>query len=271
MLWAAMVFFLVAIMAARLSRLNVALIASNDRDWRGAVSAGSRALARCLPADTAWRAAVRGRIFSAWNMLAYGVGIVLALWLDRMERCAPSRPRLSQPVETARSDAIPARCGALIPCAHPSRPRRPSSISASAISLPAIGLDIERGDDVVADQDRQREITEAPLLLWHIGFETVLVIEEQMRSACAGSPADRTARGCAPVRKLRRGHSQVSPVRPNAPACRRLRARPAPAPCGGPGPRSSAGSPPCAAHRGDRSNPGSRGPARAARGRADRR
>ena len=25
-----------------------------------------------------------GRVFSVWNMLAYGVGIVLAIWLDRL-------------------------------------------------------------------------------------------------------------------------------------------------------------------------------------------
>jgi hypothetical protein len=53
-----------------------------DRGCRGTISAGACALARCLPADTA-RRIVAGPHFLAWNMLAYGVGIALAVWLDR--------------------------------------------------------------------------------------------------------------------------------------------------------------------------------------------
>src|SRR5437016_2769846 len=44
-----------------------------------------------------------------------------------------------------------------------------------------VGLEIERGDDVLADQDRQREIAELAFLLRHIGLEAMLVVEEQMR------------------------------------------------------------------------------------------
>src|SRR5882672_5055710 len=44
-----------------------------------------------------------------------------------------------------------------------------------------VGLEIERGDDVAADQDRQREIAELAFLLRHISLEAVLVVEEQMR------------------------------------------------------------------------------------------
>src|ERR1700694_3793599 len=44
----------------------------------------------------------------------------------------------------------------------------------------AIGLEIERGDNVVADQNRQREIAEAPLFLGEIGLEAMFVIEKQV-------------------------------------------------------------------------------------------
>jgi hypothetical protein len=82
LLWAAMVFFLVAMVASHLSRLNVALISA-------AIAVGVE-LFRLVHAP--WLDAFRltlagalllGRIFSPWNMLAYGVGIVLAVWLDR--------------------------------------------------------------------------------------------------------------------------------------------------------------------------------------------
>src|SRR6476661_2838093 len=43
----------------------------------------------------------------------------------------------------------------------------------------AVGLEIDRRDDVFADQDRQREIAEQALFLRQIGLETVAVIEEQ--------------------------------------------------------------------------------------------
>jgi hypothetical protein len=82
LLWAAMVFFLVAIAASRSSRLSVVLIS-------GAIAVGVE-LFRLV--HTPWLDAFRltlpgalllGRIFSPWNMLAYGVGIALAVGLDR--------------------------------------------------------------------------------------------------------------------------------------------------------------------------------------------
>jgi hypothetical protein len=82
MLWGTMVLFLVAIAAPHLSRPRIALIAA--------------AIAVCvelfrlvhIPWLDAFRltlagALLLGRIFSAWDMLAYGAGIALGLWLDR--------------------------------------------------------------------------------------------------------------------------------------------------------------------------------------------
>src|SRR5579863_5493218 len=48
-------------------------------------------------------------------------------------------------------------------------------------SVLPVGLEIERGHDSVPDQNRQREIAEAPLLLRHIGFEKMLITEDQLR------------------------------------------------------------------------------------------
>jgi Protein of unknown function (DUF2809) len=82
LLWAAMVFFLVAMAASHRSRLSAALIAAS-------IAVGVE-LFRLVHAP--WLDAFRltlagalllGRIFSPWNMLAYGVGIVLAMGLDR--------------------------------------------------------------------------------------------------------------------------------------------------------------------------------------------
>jgi hypothetical protein len=82
-LWAAMVFVLVAMAASHASRLNVALISA-------AIAVGVE-LFRLVHAP--WLDAFRltlpgalllGRIFSPWNMLAYGIGIILAIGLDRM-------------------------------------------------------------------------------------------------------------------------------------------------------------------------------------------
>jgi hypothetical protein len=81
MLWATMVFFLVAMAARTRSRWSVALI--------------SAAIAVCVElfrlVHTPWLddfrmtmagALLLGRIFSAWDLLAYGVGIVLGMLLD---------------------------------------------------------------------------------------------------------------------------------------------------------------------------------------------
>ena len=82
-LWAAMVYFLVAMAAPRESRLSIALISA-------AIAVGVE-LFRLIHAP--WLDALRltllgalllGRIFSAWNMLAYGVGIIFAVGLDGM-------------------------------------------------------------------------------------------------------------------------------------------------------------------------------------------
>jgi hypothetical protein len=83
LLWAAMVFFLVAMAASHWSRLSIALISA-------AIAVGVE-LFRLV--HTPWLDAFRltlpgalllGRIFSAWNMLAYGVGIIFAVVLDRL-------------------------------------------------------------------------------------------------------------------------------------------------------------------------------------------
>jgi hypothetical protein len=83
MLWAMMVFFAVTIAASHLSRQNVALISA-------AIAIGVEFF-RLVHAP--WLDAFRltlagalllGRIFSLWNLLAYGVGIVLGIWLDRL-------------------------------------------------------------------------------------------------------------------------------------------------------------------------------------------
>ena len=81
-LWGTMVFFLVAMAASNLSRRRIALI--------------SAAIAICVElfrlVHAPWLDAFRltlagalllGRIFSAWDMLAYGVGIVLGMLLDQ--------------------------------------------------------------------------------------------------------------------------------------------------------------------------------------------
>lgn len=92
MLWGAMVFFLAAIAASRLSRPNIALVS--------AVIAVCVELFRLVHAP--WLDAFRltmagalllGRIFSPWNMLAYGIGIMLAMLLDRLASPPPGQLR----------------------------------------------------------------------------------------------------------------------------------------------------------------------------------
>jgi Protein of unknown function (DUF2809) len=82
-LWGTMVFFLVAIAASRLSRRSVALISAS-------IAVGVE-LFRLVHAP--WLDALRltvagalllGRVFSAWNMLAYGFGIAFGMLLDRL-------------------------------------------------------------------------------------------------------------------------------------------------------------------------------------------
>ena len=83
MLWGSMVFFLVAMGASRLSRPRIALIAA-------AIAIGVE-LFRLVhfPWLDAFRltlpgALLLGRIFSGWNIVAYGVGIGLGILLDRL-------------------------------------------------------------------------------------------------------------------------------------------------------------------------------------------
>jgi hypothetical protein len=92
LLWGTMVFFLVAMAASARSRSSVALI--------------SAAIAICVElfrlVHSPWLDAFRltmagalllGRIFSAWNLLAYGVGIGLAMLLDRLAMAAFTKAR----------------------------------------------------------------------------------------------------------------------------------------------------------------------------------
>jgi hypothetical protein len=81
-LWGTMVFFLMAMAASHLSRPRIALIAA-------AIAIGVE-LFRLVhfPWLDAFRltmpgALLLGRIFSMWNMLAYGVGIAIGIGLDR--------------------------------------------------------------------------------------------------------------------------------------------------------------------------------------------
>ena len=94
MLWGTMVLFLVAIAAPGQSRWRMALI--------------SALLAVCVElfrlVHTPWLddfrlttagALLLGRVFSPWNMLAYGVGIMLGMILDRLGTSAFTTTRLS--------------------------------------------------------------------------------------------------------------------------------------------------------------------------------
>jgi len=94
MLWGTMVFFLVAIAAPGQSHRRVALIS--------VLLAVSVELFRLV--HTSWLddfrlttvgALLLGRVYSPWNMLAYGVGIMLGTILDRLARSAFTRTRLS--------------------------------------------------------------------------------------------------------------------------------------------------------------------------------
>ncbi len=91
-LWGTMVFLLVAIAASRLSRTRIAAIAM-------AIAIGVE-LFRLVhfPWLDAFRltlpgALLLGRIFSMWNMLAYGAGIAIGVLLDRSVLSAV-RPRV---------------------------------------------------------------------------------------------------------------------------------------------------------------------------------
>ncbi|MEA2865064.1 MAG: hypothetical protein QOC84_3020 [Bradyrhizobium sp.] len=82
LLWDAMVFFLVAIAAPRLSWRRIALISASI-----AVAVELFRLVHAPSLDafrmTLAGALLLGRIFSPWNLLAYGAGIVFGVLLDR--------------------------------------------------------------------------------------------------------------------------------------------------------------------------------------------
>jgi hypothetical protein len=50
----------------------------------------------------------------------------------------------------------------------------------------AIRFEIDSGDDVVANNDRQGEIAKEPLFLWNVGLEVMIVAEEKVGSPYAG-------------------------------------------------------------------------------------
>jgi hypothetical protein len=96
-LWGAMMFFLVALAASHLSRHGIALIS--------AAIAIIVELFRLVhtPALDTFRltlagALLLGRIFSPWDIAAYGVGIVLAMGVDRFAgQLSPNNGRVSLP------------------------------------------------------------------------------------------------------------------------------------------------------------------------------
>src|SRR4030081_1666028 len=93
-LWGTMVFFLVAIAASSLSPGSIALISVSI-----AVSVELFRLVHAPSLDafrlTTAGALLLGRIFSPWNMLAYGVGIGFGLLLGRFRMFGFSKAPLS--------------------------------------------------------------------------------------------------------------------------------------------------------------------------------
>jgi len=90
-LWGTMVFFLVEMAASHLSRRSIVLIAASI--------AVCVELFRLIPSLNAFRltmagALLLGRVFSAWDVLAYGVGIGLGMILDRVGGSAFTRATL---------------------------------------------------------------------------------------------------------------------------------------------------------------------------------
>ena len=90
LLWAKMVFFLVAMAAPARSRWSIALISTSI-----AVCVELFRLVHAPWLDafrlTTAGALLLGRIFSPWNMLAYGGGIVLGALLNRFATPVPAK------------------------------------------------------------------------------------------------------------------------------------------------------------------------------------
>ncbi|MDH2354947.1 DUF2809 domain-containing protein [Bradyrhizobium sp. SSUT18] len=83
LLWATMVFLLVGVLLPRLSRTRMAAIAM--------VIAVVVEFSRLVHAPwldafrlTTAGALLLGRIFSLWNLVAYAIGIVFGVWIDRL-------------------------------------------------------------------------------------------------------------------------------------------------------------------------------------------
>jgi hypothetical protein len=93
MLWGTMVFFLVALAVSNLPGLGIALIsvliAVGVELFRLVHAPWLDAFRLTLPG-----ALLLGRVFSIWNVLAYGVGIGFGVLLDRLEVCVFTRARL---------------------------------------------------------------------------------------------------------------------------------------------------------------------------------
>jgi Protein of unknown function (DUF2809) len=93
-LWGTMVFFLVAMAAPARSPSSIAPISATV-----AVGVELFRLVHTPSLDdfrlTTLGALLIGRVFSPWNMLAYGFGIVLGMLLDRLGRSALTRARPS--------------------------------------------------------------------------------------------------------------------------------------------------------------------------------
>src|ERR1700675_3200754 len=91
-----MVFFLVAMAAPTRSPSAIALISATV-----AVYVELFRLVHTPWLDdfrlTTAGALLLGRVYSPWNMLAYGVGIMLGMILDRLARSAFTRTKLSAP------------------------------------------------------------------------------------------------------------------------------------------------------------------------------
>ncbi|RXH36917.1 MULTISPECIES: DUF2809 domain-containing protein [Bradyrhizobium] len=83
LLWATMVFLLAGVLLPRLTRTRIAAVA--------AIIAVVVEFSRLVHAPwldafrlTTAGALLLGRIFSLWNLVAYAVGIAVAVWIDRL-------------------------------------------------------------------------------------------------------------------------------------------------------------------------------------------
>ncbi|KJC53269.1 hypothetical protein UB31_09280 [Bradyrhizobium sp. LTSP849] len=83
LLWATMVFLLVGVLLPRLTRTQIAIIAM--------VIAVVVEFSRLVHAPwldafrlTTAGALLLGRIFSLWNLVAYAIGILFGVWIDRL-------------------------------------------------------------------------------------------------------------------------------------------------------------------------------------------